>query len=297
MAADDAATSTQDWEAAGARDASGADAVGTAGASGTSAAVPVIPTLPNLRDLGGHRTTDGRRVRAGILYRSVDLSRVDADGLDVLQGLGIRTVFDLRTAPECEQRPDRLPAGAHRVALDVLRDSQQTAPAQMATFFEDAVKAEEFLGGGRAVEHLAQAYRDIVSLPSALEAYSGYFRGLLAADGSASLVHCTTGKDRTGWAAASLLLTLGVEPDAVMADYLRTNTDLLPALQPVFDQFAEAGGSPEMLRPVLGVREEYLVTALAEADARFGGIEGYVREGLGLSEDELTRLRSLFLEG
>ncbi|WP_035280139.1 tyrosine-protein phosphatase [Brevibacterium album] len=255
-----------------------------------------VPGLPNFRDLGGHRTAEGRSVRSGLLYRSVDLSRLDAGGQEALRKRGIRTVFDLRTASECEERPDRLPAGARRVPLDVLRDSQQTAPAHMSAFFEDPALAGEFLSGGRAVEHFAQAYRDIVSLPSALEAYRGWYRGLLDFGDAPSLVHCTTGKDRTGWAAASLLLTLGVDADTVMADYLRTNTDLLPALQPLFDRFAESGGNPAMLEPVLGVREEYLVTALAEAETRFGGIEGYVRRGLGLSEDELTRLRGLLLE-
>ena len=48
-------------------------------------------------------------------------------------------------------------------------------------------------------------------------------------------------------------MLLGVSDDDVMAEYLLTNDLLLPALQPVFDQFRDAGGDPTVLVPVFGV--------------------------------------------
>src|SRR6476620_8423056 len=38
----------------------------------------------NLRDLGGHESTDGRRVRAGCLFRSDELHALTAGDLEVL---------------------------------------------------------------------------------------------------------------------------------------------------------------------------------------------------------------------
>ncbi|UYG16083.1 tyrosine-protein phosphatase [Brachybacterium huguangmaarense] len=257
---------------------------------------PVIPTLPNLRDLGGKSTGDGRRVRPGILFRSVDLSRLDEDGTAAVVGLGIRTVYDLRTAQESEQRPDRVPEGMRRVELDVLADASDNAAAQLGPVVEDPKQAERILSAGGAARVFRDAYRDLVSLPSARRSYRGLFRGLLDDGREPALFHCTTGKDRTGWGAASLLLALGVDEDEVRADYLRTNDDLLPALRPLFDRFEQAVGDPELLEPVLGVREEYLDTALDEARARFDGIDGYVRDGLGLSDDEIDRLGETLLE-
>jgi Tyrosine phosphatase family len=67
--------------------------------------------------------------------------------------------------------------------------------------------------------------------------------------------HCTTGKDRTGWAAAATLLLLGVSTDDVFADYLPTNDQLHPALQPLLGQFRSIGGDPDLLKPVVGVQK------------------------------------------
>lgn len=251
-----------------------------------------IPGLPNFRDLGGHRTSHGTVIAPGLLFRSVDLSRLEPAGGDALGDLGIRRVIDLRTTAEIEKRPDLLPDGMSTVHLDVLADSGATTGAQMAKVLGDPRRLNEILGGGAAVERMTGTYRNIVNLPSALRSYRELFLGVAGGGESAGgvLFHCTTGKDRTGWAAASLMLLLGVDEDAVTEDYLRTNTDLLPALQPVLDRFAEQGGDPDALLPVLGVREEYLRTALAEVDALFGGIHGYATDGLGLTEQDLDRL-------
>ena len=92
-------------------------------------------------------------------------------------------------------------------------------------------------------------------------------------------------------AAASLLLFAGADEDAVFADYLRTNDMLLPAFDTMFARFAERGGDPDILVPILGVRREYLETAIDEALTRYGSIEGYFAAGLGLSDTALQALR------
>uniref|UniRef100_UPI0025B8139D tyrosine-protein phosphatase n=1 Tax=Brevibacterium sp. TaxID=1701 RepID=UPI0025B8139D len=106
------------------------------------------------------------------------------------------------------------------------------------------------------------------------------------------LFHCTTGKDRTGWAAAAALLLLGVDEEDVFADYLLTNRDLLPAFQGLFEQFTAAGGDPEILKPVLGVDPSYLHAALDEMRRHFGSIHGYFSDGLGLDAQAQGELRA-----
>jgi protein-tyrosine phosphatase len=82
-----------------------------------------------------------------------------------------------------------------------------------------------------------------------------------------------------------------------MRDYLLTNEELLPAVQPVFDKFQAAGGDPELLRPVLGVQREYLEAAVDEMRQRFGTLDGYLTEGLKLDTDVLRALKAAFIEG
>lgn len=257
-----------------------------------------LPTLPNLRELGGWQTADGRRVRPGLLFRSTDLSRLSDADVAGVDKLGITTIFDLRTAAEREAAPDRRIDGAVEVPLDVLAGASMSIPANMGAILADpstVARATEALGGGKAIHLVAGTYREIITLPSALHAFSQFFDGLLGAHQVPALFHCTTGKDRTGWAAASLLTLLGVPQDAVYREYLLTNSQLVPALKPVFDGFAAAGGDPELLKPVLGVESVYLDTAFDEVRSRFGGIEAYFADGLGIDANGQQRLRELYL--
>jgi protein-tyrosine phosphatase len=111
-----------------------------------------------------------------------------------------------------------------------------------------------------------------------------------------ALLHCTTGKDRTGWAVAALLLLLGVTEDDVYADYLLTNKQLLPAMRPIVDRFVAAGGDADLLAPLLGVQAEYLDIAVDEMRQRFGSIEEYFINGLNLDQATIERLRTNFID-
>jgi len=254
-----------------------------------------IATAANLRDLGGWPTHDGGHVRSGAVYRSAELSRLHGDDLAAFAELGVRTVYYLRTTAEIAHQPDALPEDLEPVHLDVLADAQHAAPAELQQIFEDPSRANEFLREGQAERYFESAYRGFVTLDSARSAYARLFEGVAAADGPV-LYHCATGKDRTGWATAVLFLLLGVPDDQVLEEYLLTNTELLPMVQPWLDQFAAGGGDPELLMPVLGVQESYLEAALGQMEESFGTVEDYVTTGLGLSPSTLEALRTRLLE-
>ncbi|HZL65398.1 MAG TPA: tyrosine-protein phosphatase, partial [Thermoleophilia bacterium] len=221
-----------------------------------------IVSVPNLRDLGGWPTRGGGRVRWGLLYRSTELSRLAGADMAAFTALGIRSVYDLRTEAERTARPDRLPPGTEHVVVDVLEGSVDAAPAQLIKVEADPKAAEALLGGGKGLALFEAGYREIVILPSAGAAYHRLFSDLARDEHRPALFHCTTGKDRTGWAAAALLMLLGVPDDLVMQEYLLTNAELLPAEQPVLDRFRALGGDPDVLWPVVAVAPEYLEAAL-----------------------------------
>ncbi|MEO9329100.1 tyrosine-protein phosphatase [Gordonia aurantiaca] len=262
-------------------------------------AIP-LATVPNLRDLGGWTTGDGRQVRSGLVYRSTELHRLAGDDRKKFESLGITTIFDLRTAAEREAAPDPELPGVTDVPLDVLADSSTAIPAHLNEVLANpamVAKANEALGGGKAETLIEGTYRQIVNLPSARAAYKKFYEDLAEPSTSgAALFHCTTGKDRTGWAAATFLSVLGVGRDEVFEDYLLTNDELIPALHPVFAAFENAGGDPEILSAILGVRREYLEGAFDEMTKEFGDVEGYFVEGLGLDSAVVETLRKRYLD-
>lgn len=254
-----------------------------------------IGTVPNLRDAGGYATSDGGRVRTGMVYRSVELGKLEGADVELFGDLGIGTVFDLRTAAEREASPDRAP-GTRQVNLDVIADSTGSAAAQLLQLIHDPTGAATAMGGGSVAAIYTEAYTEFVELDSAHRSYNRMFSELAEARDLPGLIHCSAGKDRTGWAVASLLLLLGVSEADVERDYLRTNEQLIPALQPTFDAFEAAGGDPDLMRSVFSVRREYLQTSLDIVLGRHGSIEGYFQEDLGLDESTVQALRDRLVE-
>jgi protein-tyrosine phosphatase len=254
-----------------------------------------IAAVPNLRDLGGWPVPGGR-VRSGMLFRSAEFADLEGDDAAALARLDIRSVYDLRTAGERAARPDTLPPGTEYVVLDVLANAGGAGPGRVVKVLSDPKAAEELLGGGRAAGLLEEVYRQLVRFPSALTGYRQFFTDISKPAHRPALIHCTTGKDRTGWAAASFLLLLGVSEEDVRADYLLTNAQLVPTLRPLVDKFASIGGDPDLLTPIIGVRQAYLDAALDEMRTRFATIDGYFAHGLGLDAAAIDQLRAAFIE-
>jgi protein-tyrosine phosphatase len=254
-----------------------------------------IASVANLRNVGGHPTRDGRTVRTGLLYRSGALRRLDGADREAFERLGIRRVYDLRSARERELAPDRLPPRTEYVSVDVLVDWTDGGPDRIFALFEDPAAARRELGGGRTEALWADQYRKFVTLPSAHAAYGRVFRDVADARYRPALVHCTGGKDRTGWAAAALLLLLGVAPDVVMADYLRSDRRMDGSVAAMLADLAERGGDPALWQPVFTAEPRYLEAALDEMRRSFGSIEAYFADGLDVDAATQEALRVAFL--
>ncbi|MFF9506692.1 tyrosine-protein phosphatase [Streptomyces sp. NPDC014724] len=257
----------------------------------TARAVPAS-TVVNLRDLGGIPLEAGRRVRSGAVLRSGRLSGLDAAQDRAVAALGIRTVVDLRTADERAAAPDRLPPGARLFVADVLGDNPGVAPARLRALLADPVAAEQLLGSGKAEELFAGTYRQMVLSPAAAAAYRAFVETVADEHARPVLFHCTTGKDRTGWATALLLMLLGASRDVVRSEFLAVNPVVRVAYAPYVQDFLDAGGDPEIASAIIEVRPRYLDMALDAMDERWGGLDGYVRDGLRVPQAAVECLRS-----
>lgn len=253
-----------------------------------------IPSIPNLRDVGGCPTRSGSRVRTAVLYRSSGLHGLAPADTGAFARLGIRTVYDLRLAREQVEAPDRLPAGTRHLLVDVLAAWAEGGPNLLFAWAEDPAAAREALGNGGAEALWVGQYRALVRLPSARTGYGTLFRDLAVEPHRPALVHCTTGKDRTGWGVAALQLLLGVPEDAVMDHFLESGRHLAPLVEPMLAALAARGGDPELFRPILDVRPGYLEAALDEVQRGYGSIERYFTDGLGVDEAAQEALRAAF---
>lgn len=247
--------------------------------------------------MGGLTAAAGRRVRTGVLYRSSALDRMIGADAAEFDRLGVRTIYDFRTEPERTARPDRVPPGTQYVVADVVGTQAEHTPLQIMESMRNPAAAREAFGDGKGAAMFAAHYREFVTLDSARFGFGRVFKDLADERSRPALIHCAGGKDRTGWAAASLQLLLGVPEDLVMADFLASNEYLQAMFQPFFDDFEARGGEPGLIADFMWVRPEYLDAALDEMRGSFGTIERYFADGLALDDGAIDALRAAFLEG
>jgi protein-tyrosine phosphatase len=256
----------------------------------------------NARDLGGYRTRDGRIVRSGLIYRSNALNRLTDADVDAVGTLGLACVIDFRHQQEIELiGADRLPSPAPRVVSLPLFDPDHDVFTAVSAVLRGQAGAEaiehlrdDAASGGAAVM-MIDLYRRFVSAQESRDVFAAAMR-IIATPGELPLLfHCAGGKDRTGWLAATLLCALGVDRDTVMADYLRTTELTAGGRESMIATMATRVAQPEIILPLLEVRTEYLEAALQEADRDYGGMDGYLTDGLGLTAAQLDRLRAVLL--
>jgi protein-tyrosine phosphatase len=258
----------------------------------------VLTGVRNFRDVGGLPTADGRRVRGGRLYRSGHLAHATERDQAFLAGLGLRAVFDFRNAADHALEGPDVPLPGVRNMNIPLND-----PADGADFWRmvregTLEQLRAALPDGRAEASMVATYREMVLTRTA--EHGRVLRAL--ADGEVpALLHCAAGKDRAGLMVAVVLLALGVERDAITHDYLKSGAP--HRRYPVWrDPGADGADGPsaevtELLAPLFDAREEYLGAAFTQIGRTWGGVEGYLSEGLGLTAAGRERLRGHLLTG
>lgn len=254
-----------------------------------------IASVPNLRGFGGYETTNGATVVGGLVYRSNQLSPISPEDMKKFAELGLKSDFDLRTEAERTPSPDQLPEGVNNIWLDVLKDAEGSAPTNLMALMQNPMEGNKELGNGKIEAVFIQSYRDFVSLPSAKTSYHELFTSLADENKTPALFHCTTGKDRTGWAAAAFLTLLGVPMETVIEDYLRSNDYILPLYKKVIDAYVSGGGEASIPQAIFGVKAEYLEASFDEMETNYGTIENYFSEGLGIDANTQKALRDMYL--
>jgi protein-tyrosine phosphatase len=254
---------------------------------------------PNFRDLGGYGTADGRTVKWGEVYRSGELPRLSDEDVAKLEELDIRTVVNFQTEEEIEARgQDRVPAHTVEVPL----------PMEAGN-----------LGDLAAVVHEARTTGDFSDVPPDLnpeihrrlmveanEHYAVLLREIADPASRPLVFHCSHGIHRTGTGTAILLSALGVPWEIVREDYLLSNTyrrkEIDRRLVQLRDLYAETNGIPPEevdttnMEAFYVLQGAYIDAALEQAVQDYGSMDAFIRDGLGITDEEVARLQEQLLE-
>jgi len=256
----------------------------------------MLESAPNFRDIGGYATADGATVAKGRIYRSQVVAAPTPSDNETLRRIGVRYVCDLRGSRERANAPSRWPEGHPPLErnLDIGVDVRAGSERLLAILIEDPTAA-----GVRRMMELNYSL-----LPGAFaDGRLGLFLDdLLQGDKFPAVVHCTAGKDRTGFVCAMLLLALGVPRETALHDYMLTERfidfDTMMAnsahyLKAIVGDRVEP--DEDMLRMLCGVEPDYLNASLSVIERDFGSVEGYLAQTAGFDAGKRERLRAMML--
>lgn len=232
----------------------------------------------NFRDLGGYAGAGGRPLQWRRLFRSDHLAGLtDADRAR-LATLGPTTAFDFRGDAERTATPYELPGVTQR-SLAIEPSVVQRMQALVA--------AGDTLTAPLVAGLMTDLYRSLIS--DQAHHFAALFDHLLQADAPV-VFHCTAGKDRTGVAAALILLALGVARDQVLQDYLLTNSLYRHPPLPHSETPAD------VLAVLWRVQAGFLDAALQTVDDEHGGIDRYLQMRVGVGKAEREALARRYLQ-
>ena len=231
----------------------------------------------NFRDLGGYVGHGGRPLRWRRLFRAEHLAGLTEVDRATLAQLGLARAVDFRGLTERAATPYQWP-GITQHALPI----EPTVVQRM----QDMVAAGQTLTVPVVQALMKELYHALVTeqAPRFAELFA-----LLLNNDAPLVLHCTAGKDRTGVAAALILLALGVPRPVVLQDYLLTNVHYRHPPLP------RSETPPEVLAVLWRVQEDFLATALQAVDAQPGGMAGFLHQRLGLDAAALDLLAARYL--
>lgn len=258
--------------------------------------------VQNARELGGYVTESGRAIKKGILLRSGKLENAtEADRKKLIDEYHLKTVIDFRTATEIQSAPNPVIEGIENVEIRVLDENSESGTRTTAVLKNGNTDPIDYVM--KAVEAglvSREMYVKIADSEAGKKGLAEFFRILLDnREGETILFHCTSGKDRTGVAAALVLSALGVDEETILEDFELTNEFLADQIAYVSAEVRKRTDDPEMIDTVIattGVDREFMEILLNHLKDTYGSVSEYITRELGVSEEELEILREIYLE-
>lgn len=242
-------------------------------------------------------------IRPGRFFRSSELSRLTDEGKRRLLTLGITDVADLRSAREVERHgPGLVPEGVevHLLHFHELSAVDGEAPHETAFQKMMSEKPDDEDVAVAAGRFMTEEYLRFPTLGGAQRAVRQVIS--LLAEERPVIAHCFAGKDRTGFTVATVLDAIGVDRDAVMADFLRSNAAVPQLREQILESVRDRSETDEVITfaearltdEVLGVREDYLDASRRSIEQNYGSLQDYLSAS-GVTAEDVARVRAALL--
>jgi len=249
---------------------------------------------PNFRDLGGHLTKDGRQVAFGRVYRSGGFENATASDLATIKGLNIRFICDLRNLAERTHSLRRWPAGPAPALYNMDVNTEALLKHEV---FADILSSEPTPSGAHKAMRKSYA-----ALPNGFAPHlRTFFAHMANRENLPAVIHCHSGKDRTGFLSAVLLSALDVPVDSIYEDYRRTAQ--MQNVEATIDHFLQNFGQHinqsldrRVAMAVADAHPDYLAAAFKAVAADYGSMENYLEKVGGLDVPARMRLHQALLD-
>lgn len=229
----------------------------------------------NFRDLGGFKTKEGRYTKWGKLFRADELSNLTDSDVKYLGSIPITSVIDFRAQNETKRSPDKLPPTVHFTYPIAITPGNLSKEGVQANLLKTNIDS-----------HMKHMNRLLVSDPACIRAFRIFF-AIVQNNLSVPLIfHCSAGKDRAGMAAALVLLSLGVDEEIVMEDYLMSKIYLNDKYSAFIAKYPRA-------ESIFTVKRMFLQAGINQIKRDHGSIMNFLTKVLKV---DIVRMRRLYLE-
>lgn len=241
-----------------------------------------IKKVHNFRAVGNIRNSEGKTLKEGKFYRSAHLHKLKKKSFKEFENLGIKQVIDLRNSKEIADKPDQLPADITYKKYSAFEDEGD----QLTQAKKLVLKGK--VNGSDADKRMIDFYREYVTENP--EIIKKIITDILESD-QPVLYHCTAGKDRTGITTALILTILKFDKEIIYNDYLLSNNYrkklVLKRLNLANDlHFLYPKMDVKVLEKLSWVETAYLDAAFDEIHKKYGSMDAYIQQVLGISEDK-----------